>query len=193
LLDVGLPKKARKDNGVRLFVAINFGFQTIQKLAALGQELQTQSSLGRFTAPQNLHLTLAFLGEFSEDKRKKAKAIIEALRFCPFELAFVQVARFEQQRRRSKPGRPERVYREIWWAGPAEEPALLKLQADLTDTLLAAGLELEYRPFRPHVTLGRRVATDLLPWMIEPFGQTVEKIDLMLSEQVAGETRYTVL
>jgi len=178
---------------VRLFVAINFSAPTVGRLTALGQELRAQSSQGRFTEPENFHLTLAFLGECSEDQRKKAEEVIGALRFWPFAVVFVQVARFEQQRRRSKPGQPERIYRETWWARPAEEPALLKLQADLTDTLLTAGLELEFRPFRPHVTLGRKVVTDLLPWMIEPFEQTVAQIDLMLSEQVEGKVRYTVL
>ncbi|GHV32389.1 hypothetical protein FACS18949_03150 [Clostridia bacterium] len=53
------------------------------------------------------------------------------------------------------------------------------------------------RDFHPHITLGREVVTDCKPWTIEPFGETVSHIDLMLSErsepdrQNNGKLTYT--
>jgi hypothetical protein len=39
--------------------------------------------------------------------------------------------------------------------------------------------------------MGREVVMDTAPWQIEPFGETVSRIDLMKSERVNGKLTYT--
>ena len=46
-----------------MFIAINFNNDTRSQLLALRDELSGKSESGRFSLPENLHLTLAFLGE----------------------------------------------------------------------------------------------------------------------------------
>ncbi|GHV42185.1 hypothetical protein FACS189490_10600 [Clostridia bacterium] len=53
---------------LRLFTAINFSDDTRSRLLALRDELQSGAVRGRFSALENLHLTLAFIGEVSPNK-----------------------------------------------------------------------------------------------------------------------------
>jgi 2'-5' RNA ligase len=63
----------------------------------------------------------------------------------------------------------------------------------LTDRLANAGFALEKRKYSPHITLGRKIATEIDPWNIPPFGETVMGIDLMKSETVGGKLTYMVI
>ena len=60
---------------MRLFVAINFNNETRSRLLDLRDELRGKSQRGNFTAPENLHLTLAFIGEVSPKKVGKSLCI----------------------------------------------------------------------------------------------------------------------
>lgn len=64
---------------MRLFVAINFSDTTRAKLLSLRNELQSRSECGRFSLPENLHLTLAFLGECDEKQIIKVKQVMNSI------------------------------------------------------------------------------------------------------------------
>ena len=164
---------------MRLFVAINFNQETRSRLLALRDELRGKSERGRFSPPENLHLTLALLGECNEKQSADAKAAMEASCIEPFPAYIDRIGRFK------------RNGSEIWWAGLRESKALLQLQQDLADKLSAMGFSLERRQYSPHVTLGREVVTSAEPWDVEPFGETVSAIELMKSERIRGKLTYT--
>ena len=91
---------------VRLFIAINFDPATKEKLLDIQLRLSACAS-GNFTKPENLHLTVAFLGEVGE-----AAAIKRAVsdRFVqPVELEFDRVGTFR---------------RDLYWVGVKPGPAL---------------------------------------------------------------------
>jgi 2'-5' RNA ligase len=164
---------------MRLFIAVNFNSDTCSRLIALRDELRAKSERGNFSAPENLHLTLAFLGECGGRQADAAKSALSAVIFEPFDIAVERVGRFK------------RDGGDIWWAGLREDKRLLALQRDLTDKLTTAGFTLERRKFSPHITLGREVVTAATPWMIEPFGETVSAVELMKSERLNGKLTYT--
>ena len=164
---------------MRLFIAINFNDKTRVRLLALRDGLRSKSERGNFSAPENIHLTLAFLGECDIKQTAAAKSAINAVSFEPFDITVDCIGRFK------------RDGGDIWWTGLRESKPLIALQGELTDKLIAAGFTLETRKFSPHITLGREVATDAKPWKIEPFGETVGMIDLMKSERVGGKLTYT--
>lgn len=166
---------------MRLFIAINFADSTRQKLFSLCDELRLHSEQGRFCLPENLHLTLAFLGECNATQVITAKSVLDTITFRPFGLTVERIGRFK------------RSNGDTWWAGLRVSEPLSNLQSVLSGKLTAKGFALEDRKYKPHITLGRDVITDMKPHKIDPFGETVSSISLMKSEQNIGITKYTAL
>ena len=124
---------------MRLFFALWPPRNTAQALGGWAGEV-CEPSGGKLIAVENIHLTLAFLGEADP-----AKAIAAARRV--------------KGRRHRLPIDAARYVRknEMLWVGPAAMPdELAALAADLRATLILAGFALEERPFAAHVTLVRK-------------------------------------
>ena len=166
---------------MRLFIALNLTNETRARLLALQDDLRAQSARGNFSLPENLHLTLAFLGECDARQTVAAKKAIANVKFIPIDITIDRVGRFR------------RDGGDIWWAGVKETSALMSLQRDLTKQLLTAGFALERRRYSPHITLGREIVTDAAPWKIEPFGEMISRVDLMKSERVQDKLTYTAI
>jgi len=167
---------------MRLFIAVNFNNATKNSLLSLRDELRSNAERGSFTLPENLHITLAFLGECNAKQAYTIKSVMDSVSFKPFEILIERVGRFGS-------GEGET----LWWAGANVCEVLSDLHRELTDKLIAAGFTLDKRKFSPHITLGRRVITGAAPRKIEPFGETVRKIDLMKSERIDGRLTYTAI
>ena len=163
----------------RLFIAVNFSAGTRSQLLTLREALHARSARGNFTLPENMHLTLVFLGECDAIQAAAVKAAMEATRVETFDIEIDFVGRFR------------RDGGDTWWAGVRENKPLAALQRALTDRLIDAGFRLDRRKYSPHITLGREVVTDAAPWRIKPFGETVHTIDLMKSERIQGKLTYT--
>jgi len=159
---------------MRLFVAVLFSPELRQLLLDAQDELRAQSRAANFTRPENLHLTLAFLGE-TPRARDAAKAVA-SLTDAPFPLALGRSGRFS----------------DLWWIGVEPNPALETLAAALNRNLRAAGFALEDRPFRPHVTIAREVDADGSPCLTPRRAEmTVSRVSLMKSERIGGKLVYT--
>lgn len=124
---------------IRAFVAIPLPDEVRAQLAALSLMLP----LPRRVAPENMHLTLAFLGELPEPEVEEAHRAFEDIAAPRFMLALRGVGVFGG-------GRPRVVH-----AGTVPEPALDRLHAKVAGAMRRAGLEPEARRFVPHVTLAR--------------------------------------
>lgn len=164
---------------MRLFIAINFSPDTRSQLLAVRDELRSYSKSGNYTVPENIHLTLAFIGECTVKQAAAVKATMDATRFEPLPISIDCVGRFK------------RNDGDLWWMGLAESKPLLKLQRELTDKLGESGFNLEKRKYSPHITLGRKIVTDVAPWTVEPFGEIVNTIELMQSERLGSKLVYT--
>lgn len=164
---------------MRLFVAINFSEATRRGLSALQSELKQLATRGRFTAEENLHLTLAFLGVCDTAQCARAIRVVDSICAAPFSIEITHISRFQK---------PEG---DIWWSGLRESAPLSELQRDLTDKLRITGFALEERPYTPHITLGRQVVTNMSEKMVSPFGETVNQIHLMRSAHIGGKLVYT--
>ena len=166
---------------MRLFIAVNFNDKTKSLLIKVRDELRAHSKTGNFSTPENMHLTLAFLGECDMSMISAAKTALEAVSFEPFSIEIDQIGRFR------------RNGGDIWWAGIKENSTLSGLHERLSDMLLDAGFVLENRKFNPHITLGREVKTKVVPWNITAFGEEVKSIELMKSERIQGKLTYTAI
>ena len=137
---------------MRLFVGLELPFALREALASLGHGLPG----ARWVPPENLHLTLRFLGETSNHVAEEVDHALAALRARAFPLALGGTGLFER-------GRTSTL-----WVGVDRTPALDHLQNKIETALQRAGLPAERRRFQPHVSLARvdTVAADrLAAWM----------------------------
>lgn len=163
---------------MRLFIAVNFNDETRSRLLELRDDLRGKAERGRFTVPENLHLTLVFLGECGGRQTAAAKSALEAVDFEPFDIVIDRVGRFM------------RGGGDVWWAGVKEHTALSALHSGLIRVFSDAGFAPDDRPFKPHITLGREVAANANPGPVMAFGETVRSIELMKSERINGRLAY---
>lgn len=131
---------------MRLFVAVNFPARLRQKIARLSRPMQEAGIPGRWAGPEQIHLTLKFIGEVpAEEVAGITDALVQvAASFRPFELAFGPIGAFPS------PRRPRVV-----WLGVEPTPALRFVKDDVERRLSELGVARESRPYQPHITLGR--------------------------------------
>ena len=170
-----------EDYTMRLFIAINFGPGTRGRLLALRDELRGRSSGGNFSEPENIHLTLVFLGECDAKQTSAVKSVMDAISFEPFDISIARIGRFSRRGG------------DTWWVGVQESGPLSALQRSLVNGLRGEGFAVDEREYRPHITLGREVVTAERPRELEPFGEIVTSIDLMKSERIRGKLTYTAI
>jgi RNA 2',3'-cyclic 3'-phosphodiesterase len=132
---------------IRSFVAIRLDATVREAVAAMIERLRPLARAVAWVPPQNLHVTLQFLGAQSEARLAAAQVALEeaAAESAPVEVAVHGIGAF--------PGleRPR-----ILWVGLVQGvPDLHALQARVADALAAQGFSREDRPWHPHLTVGR--------------------------------------
>ncbi|GHG89163.1 RNA 2',3'-cyclic phosphodiesterase [Pseudodonghicola xiamenensis] len=149
---------------MRAFLAIALSDAAIAALS----RLQAGLPLGRPVAPENLHLTLAFLGDQPEEALEALHEELERLAVKPFTLHFTGLGRFGA-------AKPRLIFADV-----APDPALLKLREDILRALRRAGLSAPKERFHPHVTLARLGGNagsgreaEVLQGFFERFGDTL--------------------
>ena len=125
----------------RLFVAL---LPTDPVRSAL-DSLATGPSAVRWTDPNDLHLTLRFIGNAAPGTEPAIVEALETVQVARFFLDVGEVGQFPPR------GRPS-----VLWAGIGRgHPLLHQLRQQVDDYLLALALPLELGSFVPHLTLGR--------------------------------------
>jgi RNA 2',3'-cyclic 3'-phosphodiesterase len=124
-------------------------------LAGLIEELNRPSQPVKWVAPENIHLTLKFLGEVAEERVSEAAQIVRdcAVGIGPFALAVRGTGAFPNVQRP----------RVIFAGAQDERDAAHELARRLEERMEALGVEREERPFQCHVTLGRLREPRALP------------------------------
>lgn len=125
----------------RLFIAIPLPASVRDQLAALDAPMRSIA----WTRPEQLHLTLRFLGDVETDWTEKMEAALSGVRVEPFLLPLAGMGAF-----------PSRGTARVIWVGVGNgHPRLHQLRQRIDDALLGTGFPLDVRVFHPHVTLGR--------------------------------------
>ena len=130
----------------RLFIAVDLPPEARQSLAQVQSRLKSAGAI-RWTKPQQIHLTLQFLGD---TPATQVEAITHALQrkvspLPPFPLTLNGVGVFPNLKR------PR-----IVWAGiTGEGDALKALHRAVISATQTVGFQAEERPFKPHLTIGR--------------------------------------
>jgi 2'-5' RNA ligase len=125
---------------MRLFIAIELPDDLKKTLSRLRADVPG----ARWVPPEQLHLTLAFLGEVEEKTAGELGERLALIQTPPFQLRFSGTGCF-----------PNRHRPRVLWAGLEPNPRLTHLAARVHEAVLACGIPQEERPFSPHITLAR--------------------------------------
>jgi len=132
---------------MRLFIAIELPRKTRDALAALQSELKESGADVKWVAPENIHLTLKFIGETNEaDLKNILRAMEETAKgHCAFTMRAASCGAF-----------PNINSPRVIWVGLSKGSEETKQIAEGLEVKLAAvGIPKEERPFSSHITLGR--------------------------------------
>ncbi len=130
--------------------------------------------------PENIHLTLAFLGSVAASFRQCAEQAASAIQVEPFTLMLEQTGCWP------KPG--------IFWAAPRHTPGPLSdLVRQLNAGLSGCGYVPESRPYAAHVTLARQVRREIKNVVIEPMKWEASRFSLVQSLTRAEGARYEIV
>ena len=139
----------------RLFIALTLPEAVRRVLASTASPIPGVT----WTRPEQLHVTLRFLGDVSAEQQQTVLTRLAPVRVEPFILPVEGLGVFPP------PNRPPSV---LWIGVGSGHPRLFQLRQRLDDALIAAGLQLDVRLFHPHVTLGRATedaAKSVAHWM----------------------------
>lgn len=168
---------------MRLFIALLLTDEVKDALCRGREQLRIRARSGNFSRRENLHLTLAFLGELPPTALPKLRRAMERAGrdAVPFALTLDGMGKFR------RPGA------DLWWAGVKKEPALADLALSLRRALAEEGFPTEERSFAAHLTVARQVdAPGLKPKDIRlpAAGQSVTGMSLMESTREKGILVY---
>lgn len=129
----------------RLFLALPISGKSSIVNARDTVKAELGNSVVRWSSLENLHLTLAFLGDVEEDVRFEIEQLLDEQLFWPnpFKLNVRSLGFFGSKAAK------------VVWLGVDADEALMELAARLHTQLNAFGFEFDTEKFLPHITLGR--------------------------------------
>lgn len=171
----------------RLFIAIPVPESVKANLERVSAHVNPRGV--RWVNPENMHLTLAFLGDVEERRVPDAEdAVYDATEGLtnPLHLMARGLRAFPNERKAK-----------VLWAGVAGElDALARLQENLLLKLREYGFEPDDKPFRPHITLARFKIPQPLPERLDvmrEFGEwEAREVQLIESHLHPSGARYVV-
>ncbi len=161
----------------RLFFAARPDDEVRARLARVQAGIATQAA--RAVAPDNFHLTLAFLGETPPDVRECCAQAAGTVEIPVFSVTLDRLGYFDK--------------RTLCWFGPSVIPMELRtLHKRLQRALAPCGYR-DRREFRPHVTLFRKAAGLAVPDEVAAMEWRVDRFFLVESVQQEGGVVYVPL
>ena len=131
---------------MRAFIALELPPEIKEAVSAIQNKLKTSLPGISWVKPQNLHITLKFLGGISPRQLAETKTIIMQISAitAPFSLKPDGLGVF-----------PGRGQPRIIWLGINEDPAVKGIAASLEREIFKIGIAKEKRDFSGHITIGR--------------------------------------
>lgn len=132
---------------MRTFIAVGISREARQKIAQIQDDFKREDPDVKWVEPENLHLTLKFLGEVDE---AKIAGVIEKTRLgvsenSRFKVHLLEIGTF-----------PNLKFPRVVWIGVSEGKEELKdLSKRIEENLFHLGFPKENREFSAHLTIGR--------------------------------------
>ena len=164
---------------MRLFVAITLNDDIRNSLADLQDYLIHRGVRGNYTSLENLHLTLAFIGEYPD--AADVLTAMDSVSFRPFPLKLDGIGSFN----------------DLWWIGLSASEQLDAVVRRLRHALSDADIPFDRKRFSPHITLIRRAVYTgkgrFPPVQVPPAEMLATRISLMRSDRGRQGMIYTEL
>jgi 2'-5' RNA ligase len=181
------------NNKIRCFIAIELSQEIKETLGKIESELQKSVSGVKWVKPDNIHLTLKFLGNVDEGTVENIKKIMNevAKDAKPFKMKLSQAGAFPS------PSRPR-----VIWVGIDDENKKSSHSVNLIEEKVSSlGIEKENRAFHPHLTLARvkflkdksSVQNAFVSLKVPSTEMTAAKITLFQSKLTPQGSIYTAL
>ena len=159
---------------MRLFVAVRLDPGFVRTLTGIQEKMKAADVRGNYSKPENLHITLAFIGEYSDPK--KALAAVKSVTFEPFEIALSGIGSFSS----------------LWWEGLSGSAPLEECAKNVRTALRISNVPFDGKKFSPHITLIRQPDKPAYPKITVPDAKmTVSRICLMRSDRGPNGMIYT--
>ena len=158
---------------MRLFVAVQLEEKLKSSILETMREMKNTGIRGRYAFKDNLHITLAFIGE--TDHLKDAIKAVRSVKVTPFTITLSKVGSF----------------RDLLWIGLSDQGELEQLANSVHSALTDAGIPYDGKKFMPHITIVRDSSgvTGQIPAL--EGSMTVRRVSLMKSEIRNGKRVYT--
>ena len=118
---------------MRLFIAIRLSDEMRKAIVDVQDAMIRQGMHGNYTTMENLHLTLVFIGEYSDPDY--VLEVMDTVTFTPVELKLNGMGAFG----------------DLWWISGVR----------LRHAMAEAGIPFDSKRFMPHITILRRASVDL--------------------------------
>lgn len=169
---------------MRLFVAMPLPDEIKDYLGGMIDELRPSGEGVRWVKPENIHLTVRFLGEADEQVVPKLATLLDrvALEFACSRLSLGSLGAFPNLRRPS-----------VFWVGlEGDSTELTKMARQVELGVRTLRFEKEKKGFRPHLTLGRvKRGQDVRPVVAKVETWAVESREVLLDQLVLFKSDLT--
>ena len=162
---------------MRLFLAIIPDNNIKDELCMIQKRLQMQGVKGNYTTRENMHLTLAFIGEYSDPEH--ISDIMSQIDLEPVRLVIDGFGSFG----------------DTYWIGVREDKGLAANVKRIRKALSDNGIPFDKKKFMPHMTIARKITYEKSFPTDAPFpaAMDVEYIALMRSDRGKNGMIYTVV
>ena len=162
---------------MRLFLAIQLNDEIRNALIDVQSAWKRRGVIGNYTSVENLHLTLAFIGDYPEPY--DVLEALDGLDFSPVTLRLEGIGSFG----------------DLWWAGLSDSPGLEAIVRHIRHRLSEAEIPFDRKKFSPHITLIRKASRngrkDLPPVSLPSAMMEADRISLMRSDRGKNGMIYT--
>lgn len=135
-----------REASIRMFIAAQLPQAFLPVLGEASDVVRQNAHSLRLTKPENLHLTLCFLGDLPQDKAREVRDWFGGLPVLLEEERMAHIADYGAFR-----GRDGLTL----WAGLTVTERMKALALELADGARALDIAVDHRAFVPHVTLAR--------------------------------------
>ena len=132
--------------GVKVFYSAGIAGELKKKIYGCIEKLKAAGSDVKWIRTENLHLTLKFLGDTTEELLKSINERLISLSKSHdrFSLQISGAGAF-----------PNVKYPRVVWLGVHDSEEIIKLQHDIDESMEGLGFKRDEKQFTPHLTIGR--------------------------------------